>query len=114
MIRRLTGLIAFVAIVAGCSQDGKAGTDTTRSAQAGATTAAAPRPAMTPALQPEVTPQPIMTPAPQPTSIDGWEQFDYSAHVSHRRGSRRFRSSWHSAFVESSSVGTDGSFRTRR
>jgi hypothetical protein len=62
MIRRLSGVIALAVIVVGCTQKPKPNADTA-AAQAGKTTATA------------------ATPAPQPTSMDGWERFDYSAHA---------------------------------
>ena len=62
----LTALIALVALLAACRREGKS-SDTTRTAQAGSTRAS--------------VPTPVTTPAPQPTSLDGWEQFDYAAHT---------------------------------
>jgi len=62
MIRRLSRVIALAVVVVGCTQKPKPNADT-GAAQAGKTT---------------VTPA---TPAPQPTSMDEWERFDYSAHA---------------------------------
>ncbi len=62
MIRRLSGVIALAVIVVGCTQKPKPNADT-GAAQAGKTTATA------------------ATTAPQPTSMDDWERFDYSAHA---------------------------------
>ena len=64
MIRRLSGVIALAAIVVGCTQKPKPKPNAdTGAAQAGKTTATA------------------TTTAPQPTSMDDWERFDYSAHA---------------------------------
>ena len=62
MIRRLSGVIALAVIVAGCTQKPKPNANT-GAAQMGKTKAAA------------------ASPAPQPTSMDDWEGFDYSAHA---------------------------------
>ena len=62
MIRRIPGVIALAGLVVGCTQKPKTTADT-GVAQAGKATATA------------------TTTAPQPTSMDDWERFDYSAHA---------------------------------
>ncbi len=62
MIPRLSGVIALAVIAAACAQKPKPKADT-GAPRAGKTTATA------------------ATSAPQPTSMDDWERFDYSAHA---------------------------------
>ena len=75
MIRYLAGMLAFAVVVGGCAKEEKAERSTI---QAGATTAAASKRAPDAA---SVGNAAVTTPAPQPTSMEGWEQFDYSAHA---------------------------------
>lgn len=74
MIPRLTAIMLVAVAVSGCAREPKVEKSTI---QAGATTAA---PTNRTAEADSVRTASVTTPAPQPTSMNGWEQFDYSAH----------------------------------
>jgi YARHG domain-containing protein len=74
MIRHLTGAIVLAVVVSSCAKEPKAEKNMI---PAGATTAAATKPASDTG---HGDAEALTTPAPQPTSLPEWEQFDYSAH----------------------------------